>query len=208
MNENIKTTKKETVVKGDSTVNTVDVKSEKIDVEEMILPGGYVQINELSIDEIKKLPRFMVEFSCKETSYNGTVRTYPLITLILNKNLKLTSKRDDFSESDFAFLKHTHFVPNLKMDLKAESYTNQFPVRFCKGRKVNSLGEISNFYYVQIFVKKGCIYSMYINRKNNQFNLFKYYVEQGVIPFEGWAFNDKVKDDSKEADDGFNYMNE
>ena len=203
MNENIK--KSEVVGKGDST-KKVDVK-EVVNVEERIIPGGYKKISELTNEEIKALPRFKVTISCNAVTYNGNSRLYPSLILRLDPRLELVASRNDFTITDYEFLKMDHLVPKLNMPVSATSFEGNFPVRFCKGNRELVDGKINEFYYVQVFIKRGMIFSMYINKKNNIFNLFKQLVNNGSIPFNGWTFNDKVQTITPDNDDD-NYLYE
>jgi len=198
MSENTKVKVSENV-KGDST-KQVDVETKIIPIEERIIPGNYKMITELSIDEIKALPRFKVVISCKERVYNGQVSYYPSLTLCLGNCLDLSTKKDDFTVISFTELKENHLVPNLGMDVKADTFEGYFPVRFCKGRK-EIKGEISEFYYAQIVIKKGKVYSTYINKKGGAFDLFVSRVNKGMIKFDGWTFNDKVKSANVDPED-------
>ena len=205
MNENIKKVEKEVVAKGDST-KVVDEKKEKVSIEERIIPGEYRKITDYSLEEIKSLPRFKVTFSCKERVYNGNISYYPSLVLSLGAGFDLYVKSKEFTLITYTNLKENHLVPNLGMDIKAESFEVRLPVRFCKGQKENSDGTISVFYYAQIIVKKGTIFSVYINRKDGGLELFESRVNKGEIPFNGWMFNDKVKSAVTESDDNdYNY---
>ncbi len=198
MSENTKVKVSENV-KGDST-KLVDVETKVVPIEERIIPGEYRKITEYSVDEIKALPRFKVIISCKERVYNGDVSYYPLLTLCLGNRLDLNVKRNEFTVISFTELKENHLVPNLGMDVKADSFEGYFPVRFCKGRKEIN-GEISEFYYAQIVIKKGKVYSVYINKRGGAFDLFETRVKNGLIKFEGWTFNDKVKTTNVDPED-------
>ena len=200
MNEN-KNVKVSENVKGDST-KPVDVKVDEkvVSIEERIIPGEYRIITEYSVDEIKALPRFKVVISCKERVYNGQVSYYPSLTLVLGNGFELQVRRDEFTIISFTELKENHLVPNLGMDIKADSFEGYFPVRFCKGRREIN-GEISEFYYAQIIIKKGKVYSVYINKRGGAFDLFESRVKKGLIKFEGWTFNDKVKSTNVDPED-------
>ena len=192
MSEN-KNVKVGEVVKGDSTKNVdVNVQENVVPIEERIIPGEYKIISDLTDEEVKALPRFKVVISCKERVYDGNVSYYPLLTLCLGHHLDLSVKRSEFTVISFTELKENYLVPKRGMDVKADSFEAYFPVRFCKGRKEIN-GEISEFYYAQIVIKKGKVYSVYINKKGGAFDLFTSRVNKGLIKFNGWTFNDKVK---------------
>ena len=192
MSENKKEIIVDNVKKGDSIV-----KMDEKQVDSVKAPKEYVKVTDLSIDDINALPKFSVEIKLIERTYNGNVNKYPSLTLKLGPGLELSPTKDLFKEADFYYLKTAILVPKYKLAADKNEFLIKCPVRFCKGIKLDNDGNPYDYHYIQILIAKGVTYSVYLNKKNRELDLFNTYQENGVIPKVEWLVNNSiVKTDS------------